>query len=122
MILVIILVSCLLNLVVATKILADSPQPKSIDSFYQGLSESAEKGVRGPIGDWHYYLKDGFRIDSPIEKFTFKTNVSIMFDGGHIGADDEFERAFPDLEGYLSGFADCRCLFSGPYMIGRKSN
>ena len=73
MILVIILVSCLLNLVVATKILADSPQPKSIDSFYQGLSESAEKGVRGPIGDWHYYWKDGFHIDNA--KKNFKNQV-----------------------------------------------
>ena len=113
MILVVISISCLLNLVVITKILADSPQPKSIDSYYKELSERTEKGVTGPIGKWHYYLKDGFRIDSRDKKFTFKTNVSIMVDGGYIGADDELEGAFPDLEGYSAGFRQLQVSFLG---------
>ena len=106
-------VSCLLNIVVVSQMLADSTQPKSIDSFYQELSESAEKGVTGPIGEWHYYLKDGFRIDSRDKKFTFKTNVSIMVDGGHIGADDELELAFPGLEGSFVELRQLQVSFLG---------
>ncbi|GAG44338.1 unnamed protein product, partial [marine sediment metagenome] len=45
-----------------------------------------EEGFRGPIGEWHYYWYDGLRIDSPEKNLTIKINLSIMADGGYIGA------------------------------------
>ncbi len=93
--------------------LSDFPQPKKIDSFYKSLSERAEEGVRGSIGDWHYYWKDGYRIDSPAKNFTLKTNLSIMVDGGYIGAEDELKRAFPVLEGANVEFRQLRVSIFG---------
>ena len=79
--------------------LADSPQTKSMDSYYKTLSESVEKGVRGPIGNWHYYWKDGsFSIDSREENIKFRINGQILVDGGDIDADDELQNAFSDLD------------------------
>ncbi len=62
---VVVLVLCFLNFIVTSKVLADSSHPKSIDSFYKALSERVERGVTGPVGHWHYYLKDGLHMDSP---------------------------------------------------------
>ncbi|MEA3231119.1 MAG: porin, partial [Thermodesulfobacteriota bacterium] len=91
----------------------DSPHPKSIDSFYKALSERVEKGVRGPVGHWHYYLKDGFHMDSSKKNLTFRTNLSIMLDGGYIGADDELEGAFPGLEGSSVELRQLQASFFG---------
>ncbi|NQT69048.1 MAG: hypothetical protein HQ552_05660 [Desulfobacteraceae bacterium] len=97
---VVILASCFLHLTAAGKVLADSEQTKSMDSFYNALSNRVEKGVRGPIGNWHYYVKDGFfRIDSRKENIEFEINGQILVDGGDIDADDELQNAFPDLNG-----------------------
>ena len=80
--------------------IADSPQTKNMDSMYEALSERVEKGVRGPIGDWHYYWKDGyFSIDSREKNIKFRINGQIIVDGGDIDADDELQNAFPDLDG-----------------------
>ena len=54
-ILVIVFLSCFFILNSGGRALAESPQTKSMDSLYKALSESVEKGVRGPIGNWHYY-------------------------------------------------------------------
>jgi len=71
-----------------------------MDSYYKTLSEKVEKGVRGPIGDWHYYWKDGsFSIDSREENIKFRINGQILVDGGDIDADDELQNAFSDLDG-----------------------
>jgi len=97
---VVVLASCFLTLIAVSKVLADSEQTKSMDSYYKALSERVEKGVRGPIGDWHYYWKDGyFRIDSRKENIKFMINGQILVDGGDIDADDELQNAFPDLNG-----------------------
>jgi len=97
---VVVLASCFLTLIAVSKVLADSEQTKSMDSYYKALSERVEKGVRGPIGDWHYYWKDGyFRIDSSKENIKFMINGQILVDGGDIDADDELQNAFPDLNG-----------------------
>ena len=80
--------------------LADSSKPDPIDSYYKALSERVEKGVRGPIGGWRYYWKDGyFSIDSRKENIKFRINGQIIADGGGIDADDELQNAFPDLDG-----------------------
>jgi len=78
----------------------DAPPPaEEDDSEYWKIMRRVEEGIRGPIGDWHYYWKDGFRIDSPNKNFTMKINLSVFLDGGKISADDELGRAFPELEG-----------------------
>jgi phosphate-selective porin OprO/OprP len=99
-ILVIVCASCFFILNSRGRALADSPQTKSMDSMYEALSERVEKGVRGPIGDWHYYRKDGsFHIDSHKENIKFEINGQILIDGGDIDADDELQNAFSDLDG-----------------------
>ena len=78
----------------------DVPPPaEEDDSEYWKIMRRVEEGIRGPIGNWHYYWKDGFRIDSPDKNFTMKINLSVFVDGGKISADDALDRAFPELGG-----------------------
>jgi phosphate-selective porin OprO/OprP len=77
----------------------DAPPPAEEDeSVYWEIVQRAEQGVRGPA-HWHYYWKDGLRIDSPDKNFTMKINLSVFVDGGKISADDGLDRAFPELDG-----------------------
>ena len=92
---------------------ADCRSLEKFASVYDEWLGITEEGVRGPVGDWHYYWKDGFRIDSPEKNFTLRTNLSIMVDGGYIGADDELKRAFPDLEGSNVEFRQLRVSIFG---------
>jgi len=103
---------CLFTQIIVCKATADSLQRENIDSFYKALSERVEKGATGPKG-WHYYLKDGLRMDSAERNFTFRTNLSIMVDGGYIGADDQLEGAFPGLEGSNVEFRQLKVSFLG---------
>jgi len=48
-VLVIVFASCFLILSAGGSVLADSPQTKSMDSYYKALSERVETGVRGPV-------------------------------------------------------------------------
>jgi len=77
----------------------DIPPAGDDDPGYTKIMRRLEEGVRGPIADWQWYWKEGFHIDSPEKNFTMKINLSVMVDGGYISADEELERAFPDLEG-----------------------
>ncbi|MBL7175727.1 MAG: porin [Desulfobacteraceae bacterium] len=88
-----------LLLICSSNIQADSRSHEKFASVYDEWLGIAQEGVKGPVGDWHYYWKDGFRIDRPNKNFTLRTNLSIMVDGGYIGPDEELKRAFPDLEG-----------------------
>ena len=98
--LVIVFLSCFLILSAGGRALAGPPQTKSMESMYEALSERVEKGVRGPIGDWHYYWKDGsFHIDSRKKNLKFEIKGQILIDGGDIDVDDELQNAFPDLDG-----------------------
>ena len=106
-------VSFSLLLVSSSNIQADSRSPEKFASVYDEWMGIAEEGVKGPVGDWHYYWKDGLRIDSPEKNFTLKTNLSIMVDGGYMGADDELKRAFPDLEGPNVAFRQLRVSIFG---------
>jgi len=97
---VIVFTVCFLILSSGGRALADSPQTKSMDSMYEALSERVEKGLKGPIGGWHYYWKDGsFSINSRKENIKFRINGQILVDGGDIDADYELQNAFPDLDG-----------------------
>jgi len=90
---------CLIILSAGKHVYADTQQTKGIDSFYNALSERVEKGIRGPIGGWHYYWKDSyFSIDSRKENIKFRINGQIIVDGGNINADDELQNAFPELD------------------------
>ncbi|MGD9318711.1 MAG: porin [Desulfobacteraceae bacterium] len=77
----------------------DPPPADEDESEYRDIMRMVEEGVSGPIADWHYYWKDGLRIDSPDKNFTMKINLSVFVDGGKISADDELDRAFPELDG-----------------------
>ncbi len=95
-----IFLSCCLFLVIFVNGAMAEIQPAEIlDSGYDELKKSAERGVTGPIGHWRYYWKDGFRLDSREKNLGMKFNLSIMGDGGYIDADDDLKKAFPDLEG-----------------------
>jgi phosphate-selective porin OprO and OprP len=99
-ILIVVLAICIFTLIAVSRVLADSSQTKSTDSYYKALSKRVEKGVRGPVGDWRYYWKDGyFSIDSHKENIKFRINGQVIVDGGNIDADDELQNAFPDLDG-----------------------
>ena len=80
--------------------LAGSPQTNSLGSLYTAPSAGAEKGLRGPIGGWHYYWEDGYlSIDSRKEDIKFRINGKVFVDAGNIDANDELQSAFPDLDG-----------------------
>jgi len=99
-ILVVVLAVFLFTPIAVSKTLADSGQTESMDSYYKALSERVEKGVKGPVGGWRYYWKDGyFSIDSRKENIKFRINGQVIVDGGNIDADDELQNAFPDLDG-----------------------
>jgi len=102
-----------LLLVSSINIQADSRSPEKFASVYDEWMGIAEEGVKGPVGEWHYYWKDGFRIDSTNKNFTLRTHLSIMVDGGYIGADEELKRAFPDLEGPNVEFRQLRVSIFG---------
>jgi len=90
---------CLIILSAGDHVFADTQQTESIDSFYKALSERVEKGVKGPIGGWHYYWKDGyFSIDSREKNIKFRINGQIIIDSGDIETDDELQNAFPKLD------------------------
>jgi phosphate-selective porin OprO/OprP len=86
----------------------DTPPPGENESEYWKIMRRTEEGVKGPIADWHYYWKDGLRIDSPEKNFTMKINLSVFVDGGYISADEELEGAFPELEGSELDFTRLR--------------
>ncbi len=92
---------------------ADSQWIENIGDMRDGWKETAEKGVEGPLIGWHYYWKDGFHSDSTKKNLKFKLNGRIILDGGYIGADNELNRAFPDLEGWNIQLRDLRVSMFG---------
>jgi phosphate-selective porin OprO/OprP len=86
----------------------DPPPADEDEAAYWDIMNRMEKGIRDPLVDWHYYWKEGLRIDSPEKNFTMKINLSIFLDGGYISADEELETAFPDLEGPALGLERLR--------------
>ena len=117
-----VVVAVFLLLVSGSNVQADTTSSESDDPGYTKILEKMEEGLRGPIAEWHYYWHEGLRIGSPEKNLTIKINLSIMVDGGYIGADDELENAFPDLEGPNLNFRELKVSFFEPYMIGRRSN
>ncbi len=90
--------SCFLVLF-AENAMAENDPLDVFSSGHQELKESAERGGTTPMGYWHAYWKDGFRLDSREKKLGMKFNLSVMGDAGYIGVDEDMDNAFPDLEG-----------------------
>ncbi len=84
------------------------PSPEEEAAEYWEIMKRMEEGFHDPLVDWHYYWKEGLRIDSPDKNFTMKINLSVFVDGGYISADEELETVFPNLEGPALGFERLR--------------
>ncbi len=69
------------------------------ERYYSGWKEVAEKGVEGKYVGYHVYWSDGLHYDSREKNIRFLFNSAVIVDGGTIEADNELNRAFPDLEG-----------------------
>jgi hypothetical protein len=79
---------------------ADSPPREESGSTFDGWLKRAGEGVEGPIGHTRYYWDEGLHIVSRHGNLKLKIGGKAIVDGGYIGADEEVQRAFPDLEGY----------------------
>lgn len=77
---------------------------EGVTSIYEELYGKAKEGVRGPIGHTHYYWDQGLQIVSPHKNFELKIGGGLLFDAGDIDADDDLQRAFPDLDGPEADF------------------
>jgi phosphate-selective porin OprO/OprP len=97
----------------ANTALAETQLPGLFGSGFDEIENFAETGVEGPIGHWHYYWKDGFRLDSQEKNLNLKFNLEIMGDGGYISPDDEIKKAFPDLEGASLVFRELMVTMAG---------
>ncbi|MBW1852269.1 MAG: hypothetical protein JRJ15_12735 [Deltaproteobacteria bacterium] len=92
---------------------ADSQWFENIGATWDEWGKTAEKGVKDPLIEWHYYWKDGFHVDSTKKDLKIRFNGRVLLDGGSIGADNELNRAFPDLEGGNIQFRDLRASMFG---------
>jgi phosphate-selective porin OprO/OprP len=89
----------LLLLITSGSLGAEAQANSRVDSKLKTLSEKAEKGVTGPLTKYHIYWKEGLHLESPQKNLRFKIGGKFIIDGGNIDADDELQRAFPDLDG-----------------------
>jgi len=92
---------------------ASSQWLENIGNMWDEWEKTAEKGIEDPLIKWHYYWKDGFHIDSTKKHLKIRFNGRALIDGGFIGADNELNRAFPDLEGGNIQFRDLRVSMFG---------
>jgi len=86
---------------------------ENISDRWDEWKQKAEKGVEDPLIGWHYYWKDGFRIDSTKRNLRIRLNGRVLLDGGYIGADNDLKNAFPDLEGGNAQLRDLRLTMVG---------
>ena len=86
---------------------------ENIGGIWDEWKETAEKGFKDPLIEWHYYWKDGFHIGSKKKNLKFRLNGRVMVDGGYIGADETLQEAFPDLQGGHADFRDLRMILTG---------
>lgn len=102
---------------------AESPDG-SITSEHKGLpeegkvgteevSEKAEKGVTGPVAKTSYFWDEGLQIVSRRENLRLKIGGKLIVDCGTIEANDDLERAFPNLEGPNAEFRQLTLSVSG---------
>jgi len=92
---------------------ADSQSVVNVGGMWDEWKKKAEKGFEDPLIGWHYYWWDGFHIDGTKKNLKVRLNGRVILDGGYIGADNELNRAFPDLEGGNVQFRDLRVTMFG---------
>ncbi len=85
----------------------DSDQPLN-----ERIKRDLESGFNDPIG-FHYYIKEGFRAESPKGNLKIKIGGEVRVDGGYIGADHALESAFPELTGWKGDFRELKVRLSG---------
>jgi phosphate-selective porin OprO/OprP len=91
----------------------DSPPREGSDSTFDEWLKKAGEGVEGPIAHTRYYWDEGFHIVSRHGNLKLKIGGKAIVDGGYIGADEELQRAFPDLEGAAVDLRDLTVSVSG---------
>jgi phosphate-selective porin OprO/OprP len=100
----VLLVAVFLLSVSSIKVHAAPAPSGGFRSTYRDLLEKAKEGTEGPLARTHYYWDEGFHIDTRHENLKLKIGGKIIPQGGYIGADEELQRAFPDLEGPNANF------------------
>jgi phosphate-selective porin OprO/OprP len=85
---------------------ADSSSFDKLNSEYKTFYEKVEKGVKDPVTGYHISWKEGFHLVSPKENLKIKIGGKLIVDGGNIDADEELQRAFPNLDGNDINFRD----------------
>jgi phosphate-selective porin OprO/OprP len=91
---------------------AETPASEPDLPFEEMFRKELEKGFKGPIG-FHYYIKDGFRTESPEGNLKLKIGGEARLDGGYIGANDTLKSAFTDLPGWKGNFRELKVRLSG---------
>jgi phosphate-selective porin OprO/OprP len=87
----------LLLLIPGNNVHADSSFQDKLNSKHKAFYEKAEKGGKEPVIGYHIHWKEGFHLESPKKNLKIKIGGKMVVDGGKIDADDELQRAFPDL-------------------------
>ena len=95
-----------LFLISGNNVRADSSSVDRQGFSFKEIREKAEQGVKDPITGYRISWKEGLHLVSPEEKLKVKIGGKIIVDGGNIDADNELQRAFPDLEGGEFDFRD----------------
>jgi len=85
---------------------ADEPAFKEVQTKYKTLGEKLEHGVYMPLLGYHIFWQQGLNVISPKQNLSVKIGGKIIVDGGYIDADDELDRAFPDLTGSYLAFRE----------------
>jgi phosphate-selective porin OprO/OprP len=90
------------------------------DQKYDELMKKAEaeKEAVEKAGDWDFYWKNGFNLNSKEKKFKLQFGGRIQADGAYIGADQEIDDAFqaaglPNETGWGTEFRRARLFFNG---------
>jgi phosphate-selective porin OprO/OprP len=91
--------ACFLLLFASGRVHAESPPSDNIDSMHKALSERVAKGIHDPVTGYHIFWQQRLYVASPKKNLLLKIGGKVIVDGGNIDADDELQRAFPDLDG-----------------------
>jgi len=67
----------------------------------------------GAFAEWRVFQKDGLRVDRSDGALKLKFNANLWVDGGHIGANDALETAFPGLRGDSVALTRARLTMRG---------
>jgi phosphate-selective porin OprO/OprP len=83
-------------------------------SLEERMDKSLETGVKDPMG-FRYYIKNGFRVESPQGNLKIKIGGEARLDGGYIDANRTLENAFTDLAGWKGNFRELKVRLSGSF-------